>query len=151
MCSSCHESWLRIGKLQGPRDDRQVRIMRRSHPCRLHTLQRLLRHCRSRSSNQEHSETTTQETTAEQMNLLGVLGYLFDACRTCRMTAFARDLHLTRSGISARVAAVFFALFNHTGTGDVRTGVFLRCCHLFAPSAGNETSARHYSPKRRPR
>jgi hypothetical protein len=33
------------------------------------------------------------------------------------VTAFARDLHLTRSCISARFATVFFAPFHHTGAG----------------------------------
>ena len=59
----------------------------------------------------------------------GALRYFFDACRTSRVTAFARDLHLIRSGISARFATVFFARFHHTGAGNVRTGLLLRCCH----------------------
>jgi hypothetical protein len=59
------------------------------------------------------------------------LGYFFDACRTGRVTAFASDLHLTRSGISARFTTVFFASFHHTGAGKVGTGVLLKCCHKF--------------------
>jgi len=64
-------------------------------------------------------------------NFLGVLGYFFDACRTGRVTAFASDLHLTRSGIAARFTTVFFATFHHTGAGDVGAGVLLRRCHKF--------------------
>ncbi|MGA7549556.1 MAG: hypothetical protein WBW24_12350 [Candidatus Sulfotelmatobacter sp.] len=61
----------------------------------------------------------------------GVLGYFFDACRTGRVTAFASDLHVTRSGIAARFTTVFFATFHHTGAGNVGTSVLLRCCHSF--------------------
>jgi hypothetical protein len=63
--------------------------------------------------------------------VLGVLGYCFDACRTGRVTAFASDLHVIGSGIAARFATVFLAAFHHTGAGDVRTGLLLRCCHSF--------------------
>ena len=61
----------------------------------------------------------------------GVLGYFFDACRTGRVTAFASDLRLIRSGIAARFTTVFFATFHDTGAGNVGTGVLLRCCHKF--------------------
>ena len=61
------------------------------------------------------------------------LSYMFDACRTCSVAAFARDLHLGRSGIAARVAAVFLACFHNTGAGNVRAGVLLKCCHNLLP------------------
>ena len=63
------------------------------------------------------------------------LGYFFDACRTCRVPASARDFRLTRSGIAARFATIFFARLDHTGARNMRTGVLLTCCHkVLAPS-----------------
>ena len=61
----------------------------------------------------------------------GVLGYFFDACRAGRMTAFASDLHLTRSSIAARFTAVLLAAFHDTGARNVGTGALLKCCHKF--------------------
>jgi hypothetical protein len=60
---------------------------------------------------------------------LGVLRYFFNAGRTGRVTAFASDLRLLRSGIAARFTTVFFATFHDTGAGNVGTNVFLGCCH----------------------
>jgi hypothetical protein len=78
---------------------------------------------------------------------LGGLGYFFDACRTGRVTAFASDLRLTRSGIAARFTAVFLATFHEAGAGNVSTGVFLlRGCHKFLlHSLRNEKNAGYYS------
>lgn len=59
------------------------------------------------------------------------LGYFFDACLTCRVPAFTRDLRLTRSGITARFAAVFLARFYHAGARNMRTDLLLMCCHIF--------------------
>jgi hypothetical protein len=56
-----------------------------------------------------------------------LLGYVFDACRTGRVTAFASDLHIFRSGVAARFTAVFLATFHHTGARNVGTGFFLSC------------------------
>ncbi len=64
-------------------------------------------------------------------NFFESLRYFFDACRTGCVTAFASDLHLTRSGIAARFTTVFLATFHYTGAGNVGTGVLLRCCHSF--------------------
>ena|SRR5271156_624569 len=66
----------------------------------------------------------------------GALGYFFDACRAGRVTAFASDLHLLRSGIAARFAAVFLATFHYAGAGEVGTGVLLRGCHSFCSIHG---------------
>jgi hypothetical protein len=57
------------------------------------------------------------------------LGYFFDARRACRVAAFARNFHLTRSGISARFATVFLARFHRAGAGNVCARLLLRCCH----------------------
>jgi hypothetical protein len=76
----------------------------------------------------------------------GVLGYFFDACRTGCMTAFASDLHITRSGIAARLATVFLASFHRTSAGNVGADVLLRCGHKpLTPISGNEKNTPHYS------
>jgi hypothetical protein len=72
------------------------------------------------------------------------LGYFFDACRTCRVPAFARDLRLIRPSITAWFAAVFLARFHRTGAGNVRTGLLLSCCHSFY-SIPMMNNARHYT------
>src|SRR5579872_4833424 len=58
----------------------------------------------------------------------GWLSDLFDACRTCRVIAFARDLDLAGSGILARLTAVFFARSHRAGAGNVCAFVLL--CHM---------------------
>ena len=72
-----------------------------------------------------------QVTVLKHEIFLGVLRYFFDACRTGRVTAFASDLHVARSGIAARFTTVFVATFHYTGAGNVGTGVLLSCCHRF--------------------
>jgi len=79
----------------------------------------------------------------------GVLGYGFDACRTGRVTAFASDLHLTRSGIAARFTTVFLATFHYTGAGNVGTSILLSCCHKFLLHSRELKNARHYSAPER--